>query len=778
MGALRARDLETLEYPRVLEAIAAFARSAAGRQAVLDLRPAPEEAERRLQTLAELAAFSEEGGRAPTSDVPLLGPALTAAGPQGAALEPRRLADVRDLLAAGRQVRAYLRRGADRFPQLGARADALEELPELAHPLGAALDERGQLRDDASPTLAAARAVTRELRTEMEGRLMRLVRDPDMAEAVAESYVTVRNGRFVVPIRTAAASTVAGVIQDRSASGETVFVEPLFAVEMNNRLLLSAKDVEAEEARVRRELTDLVRAYAPRLATLEAALAAIDALAAAADFARRHACTRPELGAAEVRLERARHPLLLVAERPVVPVDLRVPADRRGLAITGPNAGGKTVALKTLGLCVLMAEAGLFIPAATGSRLPALADVLVDIGDEQSIDRDLSTFSGHVENLAAVAAAAGPSTLVLLDEPGVGTDPIEGAALAVGLIEDLIARGTRIVFTSHFPQVKTFALASAVLDVAAFDVDPGTGAPRFELAYHTIGESLALPIARRHGLPARALATAERLLTGESRDLARAVARLEESRRGYEAERQAAAAEGARLAVARAEAEALAADLRTRQRRRWADDLDASRRFVRELETQGRAVLEELRRRPDAGALRTFVREAKDAIAARERETGPEDAVGRPPAPGDEVEVVGRGIRGQLVEIAGERARIQRGGLRFEVATNQLRVVAEPTAATPARERVAVTVERAEPDELSEINLIGWRAREAIDALGTFLDRAVRAGVTEVRIVHGIGSGALRRAVHELLSTSPYCAHFRDSEQATGGAGVTIAELK
>src|SRR5437016_2007429 len=708
---MRARDLETLEFPRVLDAIAALARSAAGRQAVLELRPTSEraEAERRLDLLAELVGLAAEAGRPPTADVPLLAPALAAAAPDGATLEPRRLAEVRDLLAAARQLRAYLRRDPARFPRLAAEGEAIDPVPEVSQPLAAALDETGQVRDDASPTLAAARAVTRELRGEMEARLLGMVRDPDMGSVIGEQYVTVRNGRFVVPIRTAAAGGFAGVVQDRSASGETVFMEPLFAVELNNRLLLAAKDEEAEERRVRGELTALVRAHAARLEAAERALAAADARGAAAQLAARHGCTRPVLGAPDVSLPAARHPLLLEAGRPVVAVDLRVPAERRGLTITGPNAGGKTVALKTLGLCALMAHAGLFVPAAEGSRLPLLGAVLVDIGDEQSIDRDLSTFTGHIENLARIATAAGPGTLVLLDEPGAGTDPVEGAALAVGLLTDLLAR---------------------------------------------------------------ALETAARLLTGESRDLARAVARLEESRRGYEAEREAAERERARLAAAREEAEALAEDLRARQRRRWAEDLDASRRFLRELEARGRTVLEELRRRPEPATLRAFVREASEEIAAQARAILPEPSPTRPPVPGDLVEVAGRGIRGELVEIAGERARIQRGGLRFEVPSGQLRVVGD----APARERVAIEVDRP-ADAPAEINLIGQRVRDATDALAAFLDRAVRAGLSEVRVVHGIGTGALRRAVHEFLASSPYCTTFRESEPAAGGAGVTIAEL-
>jgi DNA mismatch repair protein MutS2 len=350
---------------------------------------------------------------------------------------------------------------------------------------------------------------------------------------------------------------------------------------------------------------------------------------------------------------------------------------------------------------------------------------------------------------------------------------VEGSALAVGLLTDLLERGPRIVFTSHFPQVKTFALATPALDVAAFDVDPTTGAPRFTLVYHSVGQSLALPIARRHGLPPRAVAVAEALLAGESRDLARAVARLEESRRALDAEREAAEAERARLDAARAEAERLLADLRQRRRDGWRQDLEESRRLVRDVETRGRAILDELRRKPEPETLRRFVRDTAAELSARAADAAPPPAAATErPVPGDLVEVAGSSIRGELLEVTGERARIQRGGMRFEVPAAQLR---RATGAAP-RDRVAVTVERPAADT-AELNVVGRRVRDAVAELDTFLDRAVRTGLSEVRIVHGIGTGALRRAIHDRLATSPYQPTWTEADPTGGGPGVTIVSL-
>jgi len=770
------RDLDTLEFPRVLDAIAALARSEAGKDAVWALAPGLDATAigHALDITEELLALTAGAGVLPVADVPRIAPTVALAAPEGAALDISALVEVKDVLGVAKAVRAHLRRDPLRLATLAALADTLPAVPELETVLARNLDERGQIRESASPALAAARAATRDLRAELEARLLALVRDPELADTVGDRYVTLRNGRFVVPIRQSAAWTFPGVVQDRSGSEETVFVEPLFAVELNNRLILASKTEEIEERRVRTELTRLVRLASESLLALEQGLAQADRFAAAAAFVLAHGCTRPAFGEG-VTLRAARHPLLGISGRPVVPIDVVLAPERRGLAITGPNAGGKTVALKTLGLAAAMAQAGLYVFAAAGSVLPLFETILVDIGDEQSIERDLSTFTGHAENLARIAAAARPGALALLDEPGAGTDPVEGAALAVGVLTDLLERGPLVVFTTHFPQVKTFALATPTLEVTAFDVDPATGAPRYVLTYHSVGQSFALPIARRHGVPQRALAVAEQVLSGEHRDLADAIARLERSRLALDEARDAVAAEHAALGAARTEAAQLLAELRMRQRKRWADDLESSRRFLEDVERRGYALLDQLRERPAGSALRAFSDEVRAEIRQHGEDHVTEPPAGRPPVPGDMVEVVGSKIRGELLEIDGARARIRRGGMRFEVSLKQLRVA--PDEAQKARVVVQLAP-AAQPNEShTEVNLTGLHVREAVDALAAFLDRAVRVGVPEVRVVHGIGSGALRRAVQQFLATSPYCQRYREADLGAGGSGVTIAEL-
>jgi DNA mismatch repair protein MutS2 len=782
---MRRRDLETLELPKLLDGLANHAASDAGADRCRRLEPytAPDDVRRALATLAEYLQLSGEFPQAPRVDAPDIRPLLALAAHDGAVLEPRDLLTILQALRLVGAARGYLERAEPESVGLSAIASRLIYPREIEQAIGGAVDDTGRVRDDASPMLAALRASVRSLRTEVETRLAQLLADAGEDFAI-EDYVTLRNNRFVVPVRTSAAHRIEGVIQDRSQSGETVFLEPLFAVELNNRMVLAAKEEEAEARRICANLTERIRETRDDIAAAFDVLLDYDVLMARAALARHLDATIPAIGAGDLRLLGCRHPLLALGGRAVTAVDLILEDGCRGLIITGPNTGGKTVALKTIGLFAVMAQCGLAIPAAEGSTLPCFSSIYADIGDAQSIERNLSTFSAHMENLADITRHVDANSLALLDEPGVGTDPAEGAALAVALLAYVHDRGAFVAASSHSGEVKTFALARPGFDVAAVDVDPMTAEPRYVLRYHALGQSLAFPMARRLNVPEPIISAAEQHVLGTAGpDVARAAKRLEETQRAFETKIAALDAERAALAASQATESALVADLQAKQRAGWHSSLVEAREFLRELRSEGARVLEELRRTP---APRTTL---KQAVAAQEAAIAAATAThdtdhGRtdvPPAVGDEVEVVDQGIRGELVELRGERARIQRGGLRFEVPAAALRRVGHGAAGNARRKQPGAAraqIRLAEiPDATGELSLVGLRTREALRQLEDFLDRAVRAGMPSVRIIHGIGTGALRRAVHEYLETTPYCAGFHEAHSAAGGAGVTVAEL-
>lgn len=775
---MRPRDLAALELDRVRRRVADFARSPAGKQACGELQPHTERpaVSRALEATHQCCRLMETHGDLPLGEFPDIRASVRSATREGFVLDGASLVEIRSVLDAAEAVRGFLRKHVAAYAALKELPERIVPLRELQATLRRALDDSGDVADDASEELASVRRELRHLRGRLQRKLEDLLNRPQIEEIVSDRYVTLRNNRYVLPIKTSSAPQFEGVVQDRSVSGETTFIEPLFAVALNNRLMVAAKEEERLVRRILADLTELVRTeHVLVLATFET-MVEIDALAARARFALHYRCTQPILHDEEIRLPQARHPVLLFGEREVTPVDIMLPPGKSVLVLTGPNTGGKTVALKTLGLMALMAQSGLLIPAAEGSRLPCFRAVLADVGDDQSIERNLSTFSAHVANLTEMLSTREQPALVLLDEPGVGTDPEEGAALGIGLLRCLEASGARVAVTTHYAAIKVFALSDEACVCAAVEFDVQNLQPHYRLVYHSIGESLALPIARRLGMPEQVLQAAEEARSEQARALAAAMTRLEDSRRDYE--QRLAEVEEHRSGVTQAEREAarLLDELRDKRRRGWTEELEQARSFLRQVRERGREMLAAIQRgEVDRHQLARFVSEQEAAIAKHASEIEPAaPACPREPRIGDQVEVGTQGIRGELVSADGERAWIQRGSLRFEVPRAALRWV---QAGQAAKRAVEVRLERDAPEAAPEISLIGLRAKEAIERLETFLDHAAQARRASVRIIHGVGSGALRRAVADYLSASPYCSSYRAGEPGEGGAGVTVAEI-
>jgi len=572
-------------------------------------------------------------------------------------------------------------------------------------------------------------------------------------------------------------------VHDRSASGATVFIEPDEVIDLNNQLTQRLLEERDEELRLLQELTRRVHACLPELEALVDGLGALDLTFARAALAERLEATEPELSeGGDIDLRGARHPLLVAQQwergdppTHVVPVDVRVPASRPGLVISGPNAGGKTVALETCGLLVLMAQAGCHIPAESGGRLPVCDRILAVIGDEQSLAQNLSTFSAFVRQMREILAVAGPRSLVLLDELGAGTDPAEGAALGAALLEALLDRGARVIATTHLEPLKVFAQLDSRLTNATVAFDAERLEPTFHLEYGHPGPSYALTIGERRGLPGAVIARARTHLSEASRRLEMLLADLAarereaESRTAEAARREAgaaAAAEGARLSTLRAESDAA--------------------RIRREAHAEARALLADARRRAGRELERLKAEEAtrRDAQEVYHRLRMAEAELPAPPDEGaaatlpGEVQLRGLGLRGRVVAEDESMVTVQAGHLTVRVARSEIEAApARPGSARPRHPLAGAISMPARRDVPRELHLRGFATDEARAAVEKFLDDAVLAGHGAIRLVHGKGTGALKRAIETCLRAHPLVSAFRSAAPADGGGGVTVVEL-
>jgi DNA mismatch repair protein MutS2 len=776
---MRERDLKALEFDKVIHLVMDLCASDPGREATAELRPSIDAAEvqRRLTATAEIVELRSHAGSIPISEFSDQRPYLLAAARVGAILGGEALVKVRDFIVGSRHVGGFLRSRVERFPHVAALVHNLLAPKELADAMLGALADDGKLLDDASPELKRLRSRLRDERADLEARLLRSLNASGMESFVSDYIVTIRNRRFVLPMKLNYSERFEGIVQDRSVSGETLFVEPMWAVELNNRLMMLEREAEAEETRILARLTAMVGGYAPELQLTFDAMVALDALNARALFAERFRCIEPQLVDEGIDFIGARHPLLMTSGRDVIPIDVKIGAGQRGIVISGPNTGGKTVALKTVGLLSLMAQAGMLIPALTGSKATVFRSVFADIGDEQSIESNLSSFSGHIANLSEIIRSLDEPALMILDEPGAGTDPAEGAALAIGLMNHLGTRRCMLAIATHSTAVKLHAYSQAGFEAAAVDFDAEHLAPLYRLKPHTIGQSYGLAVARRLGLPEEIIRAAEQSMGTGTIELTDSLKRLDAERAKLNAQIEKLRVREGSLASVEDELIQAAEKARARaelERKRLRAEVAE---LIEELRRDGAALMGELKTRAKSRTdLKGFITNAAaklESLAPTPEDAPESDA---PLKVGDTVQV--GDIRGELIVLDASRAVISRGGLRIEVAPERLRrssaIVAENRPAQPKAATITFSFEGGEGNEL---NLIGMRTTDALRKLEEFLDTAFLTNRAEVRIVHGIGSGALRKAVAEYLGTSPYCASFRGAEPHHGGAGATIVQM-
>ncbi len=764
MEVLNERSARDLELEKVLEIVASYSASSLGREAVKKLRPCADPAwiRREFSLLAEM----EEAVRAGFSPGAIhdLRPLMAEAREHGI-LPPLAFSQISETLAAAADIAQAL--GDPRHPGLASLAHRLSDQTPLLTRIWRVFDERGEIREDATPKLRALFAERRNLVQEIQDTLRRFLERH--REHVQDPVITRRSGRYVVPLKTGARA-LGVVVHEASGSGQTIFAEPAEVVPLNNRLREVEDEIDREKHRVLLELTGLFLSSAAEIEEDLRILGQIDGLYARARFAQAWNAVAPKLlEEPRVELWEARHPLLGAR---AVPISLSFGGEKPVVVITGPNTGGKTVTLKTLGLFCALFQCAIPLPAGGRTALPIFEKIRTDIGEEQSIEQSLSTFSSHMRNIIGILGEADERTLVILDELGAGTDPQEGAALALAILEHLLELGCLAAVATHLTPVKLFAVAHPRILSCSMEFDLETLSPTFRVLQGVPGQSCALVVAERLGLPKELVERAKAKLTAEEikaeeiiEELARERAAARRLRANLEVEREALRklrAEYERRLAALREKKAAALD---RELRRLEEEIRSARKELAELIASARAA-------ESAAARREILKKVED-LAEKLPEI-PAPPPSRPKAPlkvGDPVRVLSSGAIGVILAMDGEEAEVEVRGRRITLPLSAL-APAEATPAPPAKPFVSL------PQHVDlEISVRGLTVQEAVREVDLWLDRLLRAGFTSGRIIHGRGTGALRTGIHEHLRTLPFVKSFYLAPPEEGGDGVTIVEL-
>lgn len=792
MSELFEKSIRVLELPQLLQQLERHAVSAAAKERARKLEPSTDSNEVKRLLDETDAARSMIGLRGSPSfgGVKDVGEALGRAA-RGGMLNTRELLDIAGLLTNVRRVREYYNEDAE--------PTVIDKMFVSLHPnrfleekITTAIIDENEIADAASAELAEIRRHKRAAAAKGRQILQRIISSPSYSRVLQEAIITQRGGRFVVPVKAECRGDLPGLVHDISSSGATLFVEPMGVVQANNEL----KELEVKEEK---EIDRILFALSGEAANFENdilwdydILVHLDLIFARGELSYEMKAMRPEIRTdGSVYLRHARHPLLDSAK--AVPIDIELGRSFDTLVITGPNTGGKTVSLKTLGLLCLMAQCGLHIPCDDQSAVSVFEGVLADIGDEQSIEQSLSTFSAHMKNIVQILDEADRDSLILFDELGAGTDPVEGAALAIAIIQEARERGAKIAATTHYAELKTFAMTTAGVENASCEFDVETLCPTYKLLIGIPGKSNAFAISKRLGLSESVIENAKKQMDSESIHFEDVLTQLEQKRQQLEKEKE----EVDRLLARREEDARKAREFRTQMekakdnartrgeaeaKRILAEAKSAADETFRELDALRKAQkkLDAQQMNEQRASIMHNIKETREHIGVREETAEPIPKPSRPIRVGDLVEIPGTRRMAEVIEDKGECLTLKAGALKMSVKRNEVRLIEEaeraaikkPAAAAPSQ-RVLRAVSAAR-----ELDIRGMETLEAESVVENYLDSAVMARLETVTIIHGKGTGALRKAVHEILRRNKHVKKFRLGNFGEGEAGVTVVELK
>ncbi|MFS0875655.1 endonuclease MutS2 [Solibacillus isronensis] len=784
------RALKTLEFHKVREQVAAFCTNSIGKQAIDELVP-----ETDYDTVVELLEEMDEGlailrvkGNVPLGGIFDVRPHARRS-QIGGMLSPMELMEIASTIRASRILRNFIEdiesENTIEIPHFIERKEQIPVLTALQHEINDCIDDNGTVLDSASPALRSIRQSLRSEESKVRQKLESLTRGSNATKMLSDAIITIRNDRFVIPVKQEYRSHYGGIVHDQSASGQTLFIEPDAVIQANNEVQRLKVKEKAEIERILSELTLKVQEVGHEIFVLVQLLGELDVILAKGKYGQANKCTMPKMNKeGYTRLVRARHPLLPIEE--AVANTIEFGRDVTAIVITGPNTGGKTVTLKTVGLCTIMAQCGLPVPALDGSELAVFEQIFADIGDEQSIEQSLSTFSSHMVNIVDILSKFNEKSLILFDELGAGTDPQEGAALAIAILDETVDRGARVMATSHYPELKAYGYNRPSVVNASVEFDIETLSPTYRLLIGVPGRSNAFEISKRLGLSSNVIDHAKSFTGTDRHEVESMIASLEESRLRSERE-----ADEAHLLLE--DAQKIRAELEERLRiyDEKKENLekkakDKARKIVDEAKKEAESIIAELRKMKENAALSVKEHELIDAkkrldnaapidnnkvlqkaVAARERKQNLQV--------GDEVKVLSYGQKGTLLQKTGNEWVVQIGILKMKLPESDLEYVKpEKEQAT----RPMMNVKNRNSIVKLELDLRGERYEEALIRTEKYLDDALLANYPRVSIIHGKGTGALRQGIQNFLKNHKRVKSYRYGEAGEGGFGVTVVELK
>ncbi|WP_457640004.1 endonuclease MutS2 [Persephonella sp.] len=769
-GQIRKTDLDKLEYTRFLELLSQFTPNDLTRNRIISTvyETDPVKVKEKVETSKEFIEILQRHGYIPLSEIPDISDSLELLSIEESVLPAEELLNIAYLLKTSRELKNFLKDEIKDSSHISKLYRELYSSRETEKIIYDSIDESGMVKDSASRDLARIRKSIKEVEAQITGILERIVYSQKYEDVIQEKLITVRRGRYVIPVKQNFSGKIQGIIQDRSSSGQTVYLEPVSVVQLNNRLSDLKLKESIEVRRVLKFLTDILREKLSGIKKTFNTLIQFDYLYAVGKYALKYRCTFPEISD-DVHLVEAKHPVFLLMDRGFRPIDIKLGSRKKGLIITGPNTGGKTVALKTAGILAMLNQSGIPVPVSEESRIPIFDGIFADIGDMQSIEHNLSTFSAHIKNIKEILSFISENSLVLLDELIPGTDPDEGSALGIGILEKIKSTGSYVIATTHFRQIKTYALSEDYFNVASVGFDRETLSPTYTLHYGFAGQSMAFYIAEKLGLDSSIIQTAREHLDESYERLNQALSSLEVYKTAHQKELEEIRELKKQLKEEKERYSKLKEELEEEKRKKWETVKKEAEDYIKFFREKGYKILEEVKHTKSGKKLEQFLTESRKEINTgfSEEDTYFSFNIG------DTVKLKGKNTVGEIISIREDRVHINFNGLKIWAKLSDI----EPAEKKEEKKVKFSFSRKRETAFRPELKIIGKTKEEALKELEQFIDRAITEGFSTVRVVHGYGTGVLRKAVREYLDSLPYRISYEDAPYNEGGMGVTIVHI-